>query len=54
MDVMPPFVSALTNTLIKNRLIERAYNQIDRRVVTIQLTETGMLHTKDLKNKQDR
>jgi len=53
MNVSPPSVSALTEKLIKKGLIKRAYNQLDRRVVTVNLTGSGeLLASKLKKNKR--
>ena len=53
MNVSPPSVSALTEKLIKKGLIKRAYNQLDRRVVTVNLTGSGELLASKLKKKQE-
>lgn len=54
MDVSPPSISALTEKLIKKELIQRTHNQVDRRIVTVNLTEKGMFLARDLKNKQKK
>jgi DNA-binding MarR family transcriptional regulator len=53
MNVSPPSVSALTDKLIKKGLIKRTYNQLDRRVVTVNLTESGELLANNLQKKQE-
>ncbi|WP_171005631.1 MarR family transcriptional regulator [Bacillus sp. E(2018)] len=53
MDITPPSVSALTDKLIKKDLISRTYNQLDRRVVIINLKEEGKVLAQALKDKQD-
>ncbi|MED1866020.1 MarR family transcriptional regulator [Fictibacillus nanhaiensis] len=52
MNVSPPSVSALTDKLIKKELIKRTYNHLDRRVVTVSLTESGRLLARELQQKQ--
>lgn len=53
MNVTPPSVSALTEKLIKKELIKRTYNHLDRRVVTVNLTESGELLASNLQKKQE-
>jgi DNA-binding MarR family transcriptional regulator len=54
MNVSPPSVSALTEKLINKGLIKRTYNQLDRRVVTVNLTESGELLASSLQKKQEK
>jgi MarR family transcriptional regulator, organic hydroperoxide resistance regulator len=54
MGVMPSSISGLTDKLLKKGLIHRTYNHIDRRVVTVNLTEKGILLARDLENKQEK
>ncbi|ANC77444.1 hypothetical protein ABE65_011795 [Fictibacillus phosphorivorans] len=53
MYVKQPSVSALSDKLIKKGLIQRKYNQLDRRSVSISLSDNGMVKAEQLKRKTE-
>ncbi|MGD6964401.1 MarR family winged helix-turn-helix transcriptional regulator [Fictibacillus phosphorivorans] len=53
MNVKQPSISALSDKLIKKELIHRKYNALDRRSVSINLTEKGVEKATWLKKKTE-
>jgi DNA-binding MarR family transcriptional regulator len=53
MNVRQPSISALSDKLIKKELIQRKYNSLDRRSVSINLSELGLEKAIWLKKKTE-